>query len=82
MKRVLFAAILTLTPVLALAQEQKPVVLTLTQEEAQALAGLMDAGVRASGLRAVADAAVLVKKLDAALQAAQQPPLDKPKETK
>jgi hypothetical protein len=80
MKRILLAAFLTLTPLAAIAQEQKPVVLTLTYDEAQALAGLMDAGVRATGLRAVESAAVLVRKLDQAIQASQAP--DKPKETK
>lgn len=43
----------------------------LTDEEMQALAGLLDAGVRATGLRSVKDAAVLLEKLEAA-QAVKQ----------
>lgn len=42
--------------------------LELTQEETQALAGLLDAGVKAVGLRAVKDAATLLEKLEAATQ--------------
>lgn len=38
----------------------------LTDEEMQALAGLLDAGVRATGLRSVKDAAKLLEKLEAA----------------
>ena len=37
--------------------------LTLTDYELQALAGLLDAGVKALGLRAVKDAATLLAKL-------------------
>ena len=40
--------------------------LELTDQELQALAGLLDAGVRATGLRAVKDAATLLEKLQAA----------------
>lgn len=40
--------------------------LELTPEETQALAGLLDAGVKAIGLRAVKDAATLLSKLEAA----------------
>lgn len=40
--------------------------LTLTDDELQSLVGLMDAGVRATGLRAVKDAARLLEKLEAA----------------
>lgn len=40
--------------------------LTLTDQEMQALAGLIDAGVKAIGLRAVKDAAALLDKLEAA----------------
>jgi len=43
--------------------------LTLTDDELQALAGLLDAGVKALGLRAVKDAATLLAKLDTAAQA-------------
>ncbi len=40
--------------------------LELTDEEMAALAGLLDAGVRATGLRSVKDAASLLEKLEAA----------------
>ena len=40
--------------------------LELTFEETQALAGLLDAGVKAIGLRAVKNAASLLDKLEAA----------------
>ena len=40
--------------------------LELTPEETQALAGLLDAGVKAIGLRAVKDAASLLHKLEQA----------------
>jgi hypothetical protein len=40
--------------------------LELTDTEIQALAGLLDAGVKALGLRAVKDAASLLEKLEAA----------------
>lgn len=42
--------------------------ITLTDHELQALAGLLDAGVKALGLRAVKDAATLLDKLEAATQ--------------
>lgn len=42
--------------------------LELTDHELQALAGLMDAGVKALGLRAVKDAASLLVKLEEATQ--------------
>ena len=42
--------------------------LELTDQEIQALAGLLDAGVKAVGLRAVKDAASLLEKLEAATQ--------------
>jgi hypothetical protein len=42
--------------------------LELTDNEIQALAGLLDAGVKAIGLRAVKDAASLLEKLEAATQ--------------
>ena len=42
------------------------ITLTLTEQEIQALAGLLDAGVKAVGLRAVKDAASLLEKLEAA----------------
>ena len=42
------------------------ITLELTNDEMQALAGLLDAGVRATGLRAVKDAATLLEKLEAA----------------
>jgi hypothetical protein len=40
----------------------------LTQTELQALAGLLDAGVKALGLRSVKDAASLLAKLEEATQ--------------
>jgi len=40
--------------------------LELTEQEIQSLAGLLDAGVKALGLRAVKDAATLLEKLEAA----------------
>ena len=42
--------------------------LELTEQKIQALAGLLDAGVKAIGLRAVKDAASLLEKLEAATQ--------------
>lgn len=42
------------------------ITLTLTEQETQALAGLLDAGVKAVGLRAVKDAASLLTKLEEA----------------
>ena len=42
--------------------------LELTEQETQALAGLLDAGVKAIGLRAVKDAASLLHKLETATQ--------------
>jgi len=42
------------------------ITLTLTEQETQALAGLLDAGVKAIGLRAVKDAASLLDKLEEA----------------
>ena len=42
--------------------------IALTKEELEALAGLLDAGVKALGLRAVKDAASLLVKLEAAAQ--------------
>ncbi len=38
-----------------------------TPEELQSLAGLIDAGLRATGLRAAKDAALWIDKIDAAL---------------
>lgn len=48
--------------------------LELTEQEIQALAGLLDAGVKAVGLRAVKDVAPLLEKLEAATQ--QEEPTD------
>lgn len=42
--------------------------LELTEQEIQSLAGLLDAGVKAIGLRAVKDAASLLNKLEVATQ--------------
>lgn len=44
----------------------------LTDQELQALAGLLDAGVKALGLRAVKDAASLLTKLEEATQPKEQ----------
>jgi hypothetical protein len=44
------------------------ITLTLTEQEVQALAGLLDAGVKAVGLRAVKDAASLLTKMEEASQ--------------
>jgi hypothetical protein len=44
------------------------ITLTLTEQEVQALAGLLDAGVKAIGLRAVKDAATILAKLEDATQ--------------
>lgn len=43
----------------------------LTEQELQALVGLLDAGVKTVGLRAAKEAAILVDKLESAAQAAQ-----------
>ena len=40
--------------------------ITLTESELQALAGLLDAGVRATGLRSAPDAARLLSRIDGA----------------
>lgn len=45
------------------------VTLTLNESELQALAGLLDAGVKSIGLRAVKDAAALLAKIEEASQA-------------
>lgn len=42
------------------------ITLELTKEELASLAGLLDAGVRAIGLRAVKDASGLLEKIEAA----------------
>ncbi|MBK8200354.1 MAG: hypothetical protein IPK75_18560 [Acidobacteria bacterium] len=42
--------------------------ITLTESELQALAGLIDAGVRATGLRSAPDAARLLSRIEAAEQ--------------
>ena len=48
------------------------ITLTLTEQEIQALAGLLDAGVKAVGLRAVKDAATLLSKLETAAQSVEE----------
>ena len=45
--------------------------LELTEQDAQRLLQLMDAGLRSIGLTAAIDAAALVQKIDAAAQAAR-----------
>lgn len=53
--------------------------LNLTEPELQALAGLVDAGVRATGLRSVREAAVILGKLEEASGPISEPqPQDKP----
>ena len=47
--------------------------LEFTEAEFQALAGLIDAGVRATGLRSVKEAAVILNKLEAAASGLPQP---------
>jgi hypothetical protein len=48
------------------------ITLQLTEQEIQALAGLLDAGVKAVGLRAVKDAATLLSKLETAAQSVEE----------
>lgn len=40
--------------------------ITLAEKEMQSLAGLIDAGVRATGLRSVQDAAILLSRIEGA----------------
>ena len=49
------------------------ITITLTNEELQALAGLIDAGVKATGIQSVKAAAVLIAKLEAAVAEANAP---------
>lgn len=49
------------------------VTLTLSNDELQALAGLLDAGVKAVGLGSVKSAAALLAKLEAAVEEANKP---------
>lgn len=44
------------------------ITITFTEQELQSLAGLLDAGVKTLGLRAVKDAASLLEKLEQATQ--------------
>lgn len=46
--------------------------ITLTETELQALAGLLDAGVRATGLRSVKDAAALLSRIEGAERIEEQ----------
>jgi hypothetical protein len=46
--------------------------LEATEVEVQALAGLLDAGLRATGLRGAKDAAVWIAKLEVAVELAKQ----------
>lgn len=48
------------------------ITIEFTNEELQSLAGLLDAGVRATGLRAVKEAASLLEKLEAATQTKEE----------
>lgn len=45
------------------------ITISFTEQELQALAGLLDAGVKAVGLRGVKEAAALLTKLEEAAQA-------------
>jgi hypothetical protein len=49
------------------------ITVTLTQEELTALAGLMDAGVKATGLQSIKAAASILTKLEDAVKAANEP---------
>ena len=44
----------------------------LTDQELQALAGLLDAGVKTLGIRAVKDAAIILEKLEAAAKSEKE----------
>jgi hypothetical protein len=48
------------------------ITISLTEQQVQALAGLIDAGLRATGLRAAKDAAALMDILEAAVAAANE----------
>lgn len=50
---------------------QPTVTITLTEAELQALAGLLDAGVKSTGLASVKGAAAVLAKLEAAAEAAR-----------
>lgn len=50
---------------------QPTVTITLTENELQALAGLLDAGVKATGLTSVKGAAAVLAKLETAAEAAR-----------
>ena len=49
------------------------ITITLNNEELQALAGLLDAGVKATGLQGVKHAAVILTKLEEAVKSASEP---------
>lgn len=73
MKKLIFATVLLIaTPVLAQAvppaANKPPVTLTFTQDELNALVGLLDAGVKAQGLNAVPAASRVIVKLQEALK--------------
>lgn len=50
--------------------------MNFTEQEFQALAGLLDAAVRGSGLRAVKDAAALLTKMEASPELPDHPPVE------
>lgn len=56
------------------------ITLTLTEQELQALAGLLDAGVKATGLASVKTAASMLAKLEEAVAEANKPANDEQKE--
>jgi len=52
---------------------QPTITLTLTETELQALAGLLDAGIKATGLASVKGAAAVLAKLESAVAEANAP---------
>jgi hypothetical protein len=59
---------------------QSTVTITLTETELQSLAGLLDAGVKATGLAGVKGAAAVLAKLEAAAEAARAEAANEAKE--
>ena len=72
MKRLLFALVLLAIPAFA-ADAPKPIVLSATPEEVQALDQLIDAGVRAQGLAMAENGVYWHKKLVQAVADANKP---------
>ena len=79
MKRVLFALALLATPAFA-ADSPKPITITATLDELNALDQLIDAGVRAQGLSVAENALFWHKKLiQAVTDSAKPEPTESPK---